>query len=84
MWTWIWIGLVVMAVLYGLHRAATWAERRGWVYYRTKDRPRGGMSLIGQIYHPSIEYTVEEEQSQRLDQDESGDPETPGEPDRPR
>lgn len=67
-------GLVLVG--YVLHRAALWAEQRGWIYYTTKRRPGGaGLSLIGQIYQPSIEHVVEEQQSERMraDQDDSGD-----------
>jgi hypothetical protein len=77
----IWVVVVVGAfagglLLYGLHRLALWAESRGWIYYKQKRRPGGlGLSLIGQIYQPSIEHVVEQEQSERIksDQDDSGD-----------
>jgi hypothetical protein len=77
----VWITLIVVvvglvALGYGLHRLALWAEGRGWIYYKNKRRPGGvGLSLIGQIYQPSIEHAVEEEQSERIkaDQDDSGD-----------
>ncbi len=68
------VGVIVL--LYGLHRAASWAERRGWIYYRTKGKSGGlGMSLIGQIYQPSIEHVVDEQQAERIraDRTESGD-----------
>ena len=76
-----WITLIVVAVAllligYGVHRLALWAEDRGWLYYKRKRRPGGlGLSLIGQIYQPSIEHVVEEEQSEKIkaDQDDSGD-----------
>ncbi len=76
-----WVALIVVAVVlalagYGSHRLALWAEARGWIYYKNKRRPAGvGLSLIGQIYQPSIEHAVEEEQSERTkaDQDDSGD-----------
>ena len=74
---WLAIILAIVAGGYGLHRLALWAEGRGWIYYRTKRRPGGvGLSLIGQIYQPSIEHVVETEQSARIeaDRDESGDP----------
>jgi hypothetical protein len=78
-WFWLSLVFVVLAALYGLHRAALWAEARGWIYYTTKGRPGMGFSLIGQIYQPSIEHVVEEEQSTRLkaDQDDSGDTSDP-------
>lgn len=83
-WTVLTVGLLVIAAvgaaLYGLHRFALWAEARGWIYYKTKRRPPGaGLGLIGQLYQPSIEHKVEEQQSQRIkaDQAESGDDEDP-------
>lgn len=63
-----------VTVIAGLHRLAIWAEARGWIYYKQKRRPGGtGLSLIGQIYQPSIEHVVEQEQSDRIkaDQDDS-------------
>ncbi len=80
-WFWIIAGVVAAAAVYGLHRLALWAESRGWIYYKNKRRPPGlGLSMIGQIYQPAIEHTVEEEQStkQKADQDDSGDKPDPG------
>jgi hypothetical protein len=69
-----------------VHLVLSWMERRGWVYYRTKDRPRpSSLGLVAEIFQPSIEHVTEEtagEQS-RADQAESGeteDPETPSDP----
>ena len=73
--------VAVVILLYALHCAAIWAEHRGWIYYKNKRRPGGvGLSLIGQIYQPSIEHVVEEEQSTKVkaDQDDSGDKPEPG------
>ncbi len=72
------ITIVVAGVAFiaGLHRLALWAESHGWIYYKQKRRPGGlGLSLIGQIYQPSIEHVVEQEQSDKIkaDQDDSGD-----------
>ena len=77
MWSLALGGLIALFVVgYALHRLALWAEERGWIYYKTKRRPGGvGLSLIGQIYQPSIEHVVEQEQSDKVkaDQDDSGD-----------
>lgn len=63
------------AVLYGLHRVATWAEGRGWIYYRSEDR-KGPlpMGMLEEIYQPSVEHLVVEvsDDAIRADQDESG------------
>jgi hypothetical protein len=74
----IWVAAVLLgaAAIYGLHRLALLAEDRGWIYYKTKRKPGGaGFSLIGQIYQPSIEHVVEQEQSDKIkaDHDDSGD-----------
>ena len=72
------IGIAVATVilLYAFHRLAIWAERRGWVYYRTKPRFRGSdLGLLTEIYQPSVEHVIEERASERTrgSQDESGE-----------
>lgn len=70
------VAVVVAAVmLYGLHRLALWAEQRGWIYYRQKDRPGPlPMGILEEIYQPSIEHTIVElsDESIRAEQDETG------------
>lgn len=64
-----------LIAVYGMHRLAVWAEGRGWIYYRRKDRPAPlPMGLLEEIYQPSIEHTIVElsEEAIRADQDESG------------
>lgn len=72
------LALVGIAIVgYALHRAALFADRRGWVYYRTKPRFKGSsLGLLEEIYHPATSHVIEEEQSRRggADHDESGDP----------
>lgn len=73
-------GAGILVLGYLLHRLALWAEGRGWIYYKNKGRPGGvGLGLIGQIYQPSIEHVVDEQQSERMraDQDDSGDAPAP-------
>lgn len=68
--------IAVAAGLYGLHRAALWAERRGWIFYRDEDRGRPmPMGILDSIYQPSMEHVYEEagEEAIRADQAESGD-----------
>ncbi len=79
--------LAIIAVLIALtcaaltvHLVLSWMERRGWVYYRTKDRPRpSSLGLVEEIYQPSIEHVTEEKtgEKSRADQAESGDGEEP-------
>lgn len=85
----IWVFVVVAVVAlggagYGLHRAALWAERRGWIYYKTKQRPPAPwLGTLESIYKPEVEHVIEEASGEaaRADQDESGDgpPRTVGE-----
>lgn len=71
------IGVVaVAAILFGLHRTALWAERRGWIFYRDKDRGRPmPIGIIDSIYQPSMEHVHVEagEEAIRGDQAESGE-----------
>ncbi len=66
------VAAIVVAVLFGLHRLALWAERRGWLYYRNSSRPRGaGLGLLAPIYNPAVEHVVEERTSARARRDET-------------
>ncbi len=62
----VWLGVV--AVLYSLHRAALWAEDRGWIYYRTKRMPPGAGALammeVSSMLQPSVEHVIEETRTQ--------------------
>lgn len=67
------LGIAALTV----HLILTWAERRGWVYYRSKDRPTAPpLGLIEEIYRPSMTHVIEErsEAEARADQAESGEP----------
>lgn len=67
----------VAAVLYLLHRVALYAERRGWIYYRSKP-PRGAGSLaameVMKILDPTIEHVIEIVRSETVAPDEHGEP----------
>jgi hypothetical protein len=72
-------GLVLLAYL--AHRAALWAEAKGWVYYQKKPRFRGStLGFLEEIYNPSMHHVVEERDSERgsASQEESGDDPEPG------
>ena len=82
-----WLVVVILAaVLLGIlavsgHLLLTWMERRGWIYYRSADRPRPPtLGLLEEIYQPSIEHVVDEMTSEAIEADQavSGDPEEPG------
>lgn len=71
------IVVVVLAlVLVSGHLALAWAERRGWVYYRSTDRPRPrSLGLFEEIYQPSISHVMEQQVTEETeaDQIESGE-----------
>lgn len=73
---WLLIAAILALVLYGTHRLALWADRKGWIYYKTKPRFRGSsLGLIESVYNPAMEHVVEERGGERArgSQDESGD-----------
>jgi hypothetical protein len=71
--------VVVLAVAAGVvHLLLTWMERRGWIWYRTKDRPRPtSLGLIEEIYQPSVEHVIEQQISEDTEADQAaqGEPE---------
>jgi hypothetical protein len=77
--------IVVLGVVALLtHLLLTVFNKRGWVYYRNPEAPRGSwLGLIEEIYQPSVTHVADQqnlEESHR-DQTESGDPEKPGDSD---
>ena len=75
--------ILALALIVGsaLHLALTWANHKGWVYYRNEHRPPPRtLGLLEEIYQPSIEHVIDEETSEqtRADQAESGAPDTAG------
>lgn len=72
---WLIAVIVVLALGYGLHRLALWADGRSYIYYKTKPKLKGSsLGLIEGIYNPSVEHVVEERAGERArgSQDESG------------
>ena len=70
-----WIALVVV-VLYSIHLLATWAESRGWIYYRK----RHGSVTVGSAFleiqalmDPSTRHVLEQRRRDDFDDQESGD-----------
>lgn len=66
----------IVAAAWGVDRMARWAERRGWIYYRDENRPRGvNLGFLDQIYQPSMEHVIEQEIMEQTvaDEDESGE-----------
>ena len=79
---WLLIAILIVVVLsvaaLTVHLILTWAERRGWIYYRGPDRPKAApLGLLEEIYQPSMTYVIDErsEEEARADQAESGEPE---------
>lgn len=60
------------------HVVLTWFEKRGWVYYRSTDKPRS-LGLLEKIYQPSMTHVIDHEtlEDSVKDHSESGDPEEP-------
>ncbi|HSJ33723.1 MAG TPA: hypothetical protein VLB85_01565 [Acidimicrobiia bacterium] len=71
----VWVGGIVVGA-YLIHLLATWAESRGWIYYRSS---RGGgsaalsnaMSEFEAVINPAAEHRLEEERSGQVEDDES-------------
>ena len=69
------VALTVVAV--GAHLLLTWFERRGWIYYRSTDRPRPrSLGYLEGIYQPSSSHMIEEQISEETiaDAADSGEP----------
>ena len=84
---WLIVAGLVLALGYGLHRLALWADGRGYIYYKTKPKLKGSsLGLIEGIYNPSVEHVVEERAGERArgSQDESGGKPGPGDDDSPQ
>jgi hypothetical protein len=72
------LGLVALAT----HLLLTLFNKRGWVYYRNPDAPKGSsLGLLEEIYQPSVTHVIDQQtlEDSVTDQSESGDPEAPGE-----
>ena len=82
MFGFIFIGVLVVALILVAVSNSRWAGRKGWVYNKHNPRPPGvGMpKILDEIYQPSVEHVIEQEASERTraDRSESGDT---GEPD---
>lgn len=68
-----------VAVLFALHLLATWAEARGWIYYR-KGRGRNwsvgtAAQELQSLLQPSARHTVEETKRTELVAEEAGESE---------
>ena len=72
------LGLVAVAT----HLLLTLFNKRGWVYYRNPEAPRGSsLGLLEEIYRPAATHVLEQQtlEDSIRDQSESGDPDNPEE-----
>jgi hypothetical protein len=66
------IGVALALIIVGVHPLLTWAERRGWVYYRSTDRPRPhSLGLVGGIYQPSVTHVIEQQVVEETEADQA-------------
>ena len=67
----------VLIVLYLLHLGLTYAEGRGWVFYRMRPPRIRFTGLLEELVEPRVEYLIEEQSSEaiRADQAKSGEEE---------
>jgi hypothetical protein len=76
------IVLTAAVLLWGLHRFLTYAEERGWVYYRKKRGSYGGLGVTSNflnMYAPSRKHLQEvlREGEWKRDEDDDADPPPP-------
>lgn len=89
--TWLVVGAVLVGAVV-LDRVLLWMERRGWVYWRTSEKPSGGglsgaAFEVAALFQPTQHVLVEEHAKQEAgESDESGegDPGDEGDPEGPR
>ena len=62
--------VLVLVVLFSLHKFLLWMEQRGWIYY-WHNRGSTGMGNavlpIQELFQPEIRYTVQERTRQHVD-----------------
>jgi hypothetical protein len=72
------IAAAAIAALWGLHRFLTYAEDRGWIYYRKKRGSYGGLGVTSNfltLYDPSRKHLQEvvRESEWKREEDDDGD-----------
>lgn len=75
--------LGIALVAYGLHRLASYAEGRGWIFYRTRPPRIRMLGFLEELVDPRAEYIVEEETSEAIRADQSDRGEGYGDGDEP-
>lgn len=69
----------VLLALAALHRLLSWAEDRGWIYYRKKRGSHGGLGVASEflnMYDPSRKHlqVAARESEWKKEEDDDGDP----------
>jgi hypothetical protein len=72
------LALIAAVILWGLHRGLSYAEERGWIYYRKKRGSYGGLGVTSNflnMYDPSRRHLQEvvREVEWKRDEDDDGD-----------
>lgn len=73
----VWVVLIAIVaaltlIIVGGHLLLTWAERRGWVYYRSTDRPRPhSLGLFEEIYQPSVTHVIDQQVTEETEADQA-------------
>lgn len=75
-------GIAMLVGGYALHRLASWAESRGFIYYLKR---RGSSGTLGNAFlemqtmiEPSKQVVLEERRREVHDEDDEGGPKDPG------
>lgn len=74
------IGAIVVVVLWGLHRFLSYAEDRGWIYYRKKRGSYGGLGVTSNflnMYDPSRKHLQEVVREAEWKREEADDGDSP-------
>ena len=73
------VTLLVIGILFALDRVGRWMERRGWIYWRSRERKGGGSGMSGvlsefqQIVEPEVRHVIEaREQDHAMEVDFEG------------
>lgn len=62
----LYVALGIAALLFALHLLASFAERKGWIYYRTRPPRVRMLGFFEELVDPSVEHRVEQETSEAI------------------
>jgi hypothetical protein len=75
------IGIIAIVALWGFHRFLSYAEDRGWIYYRKKRGSYGGLGVTSNflnMYDPSRRHVQEAVRIDEWKREEDDDGDSPG------